>query len=212
MTLAVLIIQRDALLCEGLKVVLSMAVEKHETVSLPSFEEGMCAAMGGGFDLILADISLAPNGAREAARALKVASPNSRIIMLASNIAEIELLESLAAGAHGFLLKDASLEETALAIRDVVSGRIYVPNEIHVPPAPDAAQFLSSTPEYSRLTPRQMQVARELARGARTKQIARDLNLSEGTVKLHLGAIFRVLRCNSRAEAAAVLARYPLAG
>lgn len=168
--------------------------------------------MGGGFDLILADISLAPNGAREAARALKVASPNSRIIMLASNIAESELLESLAAGAHGFLLKDASLEETALAIRDVVSGRIYVPNEIHVPPAPDAAQFLSSTPEYSRLTPRQMQVARELARGARTKQIARDLNLSEGTVKLHLGAIFRVLRCNSRAEAAAVLARYPLAG
>ena len=212
MTLAVLVIQRDALLCEGLKVVLSMAVEKHETVSLPSFEEGMCAARGGGFDLLLADISLAPNGAKEAARALKVASPNSRIIMLASNIAKSELLESLAAGAHGFLLKDASLEETALAIRDVVSGRIYVPNEIHVPPAPDAAQFLSSTPEYSRLTPRQMQVARELARGARTKQIARDLNLSEGTVKLHLGAIFRVLRCNSRAEAAAVLARYPLAG
>ena len=189
-----------------------MSAEKNDTVSLPSFEEGLCAAMGGGFDLILADISLAPNGAREAARALKVASPNSRIIMLASNIAESELLESLAAGAHGFLLKDASLEETALAIRDVVSGRIYVPNEIHVPPAPDAAQFLSSTPEYSRLTPRQMQVARELARGARTKQIARDLNLSEGTVKLHLGAIFRVLRCNSRAEAACVLARYPLAG
>ncbi len=210
MTLAVLIVQRDALLCEGLKVVLSMAVEKHETVSLPSFEEGMCAARGGGFDLILADISLAPNGAAEAARALKVASPNSRIIMLASNIAKSELLESLAVGAHGFLPKDASLEEAVLAIRDVASGRIYVPNEIHLPP-PDAAQLLSGMPEYSRLTPRQMQVARELARGARTKQIARDLNLSEGTVKLHLGAIFRVLRCNSRAEAAAVLARYPLA-
>jgi DNA-binding NarL/FixJ family response regulator len=122
------------LLCEGLKVVLSMAAEKNDTVSLPSFEEGLCAARGGGFDLILADTSLAPNGAREAARALKVASPNSRIIMLASNIAKSELLESLAVGAHGFVLKDASLEESALAIRDVVSGRIYVPNEIHLPP------------------------------------------------------------------------------
>lgn len=190
-----------------------MAAEKNDTVSLPSFEEGLCAAMGGGFDLILADISLAPNGAREAARALKVASPNSRIIMLASNIAKSELLESLAVGAHGFVLKDASLEESALAIRDVVSGRIYVPNEIHLPPPLlDAAQLLSSTPEYSRLTPRQIQVALELAKGARTKQIARDLKLSEGTVKLHLGAIFRVLRCKSRAEAAAVLTRYPLAG
>ncbi len=79
-------------------------------------------------------------------------------------------------------------------------------------PPPDAAELLSGTPEYSRLTPRQIQVARELARGARTKQIARDLKLSEGAVKLHLGAIFRVLRCNSRAEAACVLARYPLAG
>lgn len=189
-----------------------MAVEKNETVSLPSFEEGLCAARGGGFDLILADTSLAPNGAREAARALKVASPNSRIIMLASNIAKSELLESLAVGAHGFVLKDASLEESALAIRDVVSGRIYVPNEIHLPPLLDAAQLLSSTPEYSRLTPRQIQVALELAKGARTKQIARDLKLSEGTVKLHLGAIFRVLMCKSRAEAAAVLTRYPLAG
>jgi len=134
MTLAVLIVQRDALLCEGLKVVLSMAVEKNETVSLPSFEEGLGAARGGSFDLILADISLAPTGAKDAARALKVASPNSRIILLASNIARNELLESLAAGAHGFFPKNASLEETVLAIRDVMSGRIYVPNEIHLPP------------------------------------------------------------------------------
>jgi DNA-binding NarL/FixJ family response regulator len=53
-----------------------------------------------------------------------------------------------------------------------------------------------------------MEVARELATGARTKQIARTLNLSEGTVKLHLSAIFRVLGCNSRAKATAILARH----
>lgn len=113
--------------------------------------------------------------------------------MLASNIAKGELLESPAVGAHGFLLKDASLDETARTIRDVVSGRIYVPNEILLP-HPDAEQLLSGMPEYSRLTPRQMQVARKLAKGARTRQIARDVNLSEGTVKLHLGADFLRLR------------------
>lgn len=207
-TLSVLIIEDNELVREGLKQVVSMAAGTSRAVALPSFDAGVTTAKNDRFDLLIVDIGLATGGPKEAVRALKSSSPGSRIVLLASDIAKQDLLESLAVGAHGFLLKSAPLADLASGIRDVVSGRIHVPAEIHLP-LPDAATLPSGIPDYERLSPRQMQVARELALGARTKQIARKLNLSEGTVKLHLSAIFRALGCNSRAEAVAILSRHP---
>lgn len=208
MKFSVLIIEDNELVSEGLKQVVRMATDNSSIVSIASFDAGMLAATGGDFDLIIAEIRLAATGTEEAVRLLKDSSPESRIVLLANDITKRELLETLATGAHGILLTNAPLAALANGIRDVMSGRIHVPAEIHLP-LPDAAQLPSGVPDYKRLSPRQMQVARELAKGARTKQIARKLDLSEGTVKLHLSAIFRALGCNSRAEAVAILSRQP---
>jgi len=205
---SVLVIEDNELVSEGLKQVVRMATGNSSIVTMSSFDVGTLAATHGDFDLIIAEIMLAGVGAKEAVRLLKSSCPESRIVLLANDIAKSELLESLAAGAHGFLLTTAPLADLANGIRDVVSGRIHVPAEIHLP-LPDAAKLASGVPDYKRLSPRQLQVARELAKGARTKQIARKLDLSEGTVKLHLSAIFRALGCNSRAEAVAILSRHP---
>jgi DNA-binding NarL/FixJ family response regulator len=61
--------------------------------------------------------------------------------------------------------------------------------------------------ELARLSPRQLDVARALATGATTKVIAYDLNMAEGTVKLHLSAIYRILGCSNRAQAVGLLSR-----
>ena len=208
MKFSALVIEANALISEGLAHVVRKTVGDATIVSCATFDDGLTAARIGRVDLILVDVGATPTGPKHAVKILKEASPDARIIFIAANAANRDLLESIAMGAHGIILRNSSLDDIAIAIREAVAGRIYVPAEIHEASA--GAQLHSGAPDYSRLSLRQMQVARELSSGKSTKEIARSLALSEGTVKLHLSAIFRVLGCSTRAETVAILVRYPI--
>ena len=115
----------------------------------------------------------------------------------------------LAAGAAGFLPKSESPEVLQQALRLVRSGGSYMPAQAladmrhgAAPPRPDA----------SGLTPRQMDVLKSLMRGQPNKLIARELGLTEGTVKIHIAAILRALQARNRTEAVVVARRLGLEG
>ncbi len=135
------------------------------------------------------------------------------IVMLTTSTEESDLLESLREGAQGYLLKDMEPDELVLALRDIVSGKTVV--------APDLAPILAravqgnvsekkepaSTP-FSDLTPRETEILGLLAEGQSNKAIARNLGISDGTVKLHVKAILRKLEVHSRVEAAVMAVEY----
>ena len=133
--------------------------------------------------------------------------PELPIVMLTTSTDEGDLLESLRQGAQGYLLKDMEPDELVLALRDIVSGKTVV--------APDLAPILAKAvqgggtekeePEaspFSELTPRETEILGLLAEGQSNKAIARNLGISDGTVKLHVKAILRKLDVHSRVEAA----------
>ena len=129
------------------------------------------------------------------------------IVMLTTSTEESDLLESLRAGAQGYLLKDMEPDELVLALRDIVNGKTVVAPDL-APILARAVQGKSYEPTieddspFSELTPRETEILGLLAEGQSNKTIARNLGISDGTVKLHVKAILRKLNVHSRVEAA----------
>ena len=130
------------------------------------------------------------------------------VVMLTTSTEENDLLESLRAGAQGYLLKDMEPDELVLALRDIVNeGKTVVAPDlapilaraVQGKPAEDAEK---ETSPFAELTPRETEILGLLAEGQSNKAIARNLGISDGTVKLHVKAILRKLDVHSRVEAA----------
>jgi len=129
------------------------------------------------------------------------------VVMLTTSTEEKDLLESLRAGAQGYLLKDMEPDELVLALRDIVNGKTVVAPDL----APILARAVQGKPAeeiekepspFAELTPRETEILGLLAEGQSNKAIARNLGISDGTVKLHVKAILRKLDVHSRVEAA----------
>jgi len=108
-----------------------------------------------------------------------------------------DMLACLAAGVHGYILKSAEDNEIVEALNQIMGGQIYAP--------PELAESSSSSREESvpkaTLTPRQRDVLDLMVGGKTNKEIARELDLSESTVKIHVAALFRALGVRNRVEA-----------
>ena len=139
--------------------------------------------------------------------------PELPIVMLTTSTDETDLVESLRAGAQGYLLKDMEPDELVIALRDIINGKTVV--------APDLAPILAKAVQgkteksekendspFSGLTPRETEILGLLAEGQSNKAIARNLGISDGTVKLHVKAILRKLDVHSRVEAAVMAVEY----
>jgi len=159
-------------------------------------------------DIILLDMRMPGINGLGVLELLRKHDPQLPVVMLTTSTDEGDLLESLRQGAQGYLLKDMEPDELVLALRDIVSGKTVV--------APDLAPILAKAvqggatsekaePEaspFSELTPRETEILGLLAEGQSNKAIARNLGISDGTVKLHVKAILRKLDVHSRVEAA----------
>jgi len=159
-------------------------------------------------DIVLLDMRMPGINGLGVLELVRKHDPELPIVMLTTSTDEGDLLESLRQGAQGYLLKDMEPDELVLALRDIVSGKTVV--------APDLAPILAKAvqgggasekqePEaspFSELTPRETEILGLLAEGQSNKTIARNLGISDGTVKLHVKAILRKLEVHSRVEAA----------
>ncbi len=157
-------------------------------------------------DVVLLDMRMPDISGIGVLKKLREHKLDMPIVMLTTSTEETDLVESLRAGAQGYLLKDMEPDALVIALRDIVAGKTVV--------APDLAPVLAravqgkddGTPEISgpfdELTPRETEILGLLAEGQSNKAIARNLGISDGTVKLHVKAILRKLEVHSRVEAA----------
>lgn len=131
--------------------------------------------------------------------------PELKVVVLSASESPADIRKTLDVGATGFVPKSAAPAVIISAIRLVIDGGVYVPHELlKADPDGIAQQSLTArgdSPQAS-ITPRQTDVLRLLAIGKSNKEIARELDLSEHTVKIHVASLLRALGVNNRTQAA----------
>jgi DNA-binding NarL/FixJ family response regulator len=157
-------------------------------------------------DAVLADIAMPLLSGIEAARRIRKAAPQVKIIFVTIYRDPDYVEEALRAGASGYVLKQSPVPELAAAIREVLRGGTYVTSLLFRPGKGAASERLKSGKTSSALTPRQRQVLRLVAEGNSTKEIAAILNVSVKTVEFHKAAIVQKLELHGIAE----LTRYAI--
>jgi two-component system NarL family response regulator len=155
-------------------------------------------------DVVLLDVRMPGFSGIETCAELKAIMPSVRIVMLTASDEEADLFDAVKSGASGYLLKDASIDDVASAVRLVADGQSLISPAMAVKLLDEFKQLTG--PERSavvapRLTDRELQVLRLVARGLSNKDVAKDLFISENTVKNHVRNILEKLQLHSRMEA-----------
>jgi DNA-binding NarL/FixJ family response regulator len=148
-------------------------------------------------DVVLMDLSMPVLDGVEATRQILERAPSTHVVVLTSFADHHRVSEAVAAGAVGYLLKDCDPRDVVAAVRSAAEG--------NAPIDPRVARALLPTPSARRdegLSARELQVLRLLAQGMANKQIGRALGISERTVKVHVGNVFRRLGVADRTSAA----------
>jgi two-component system nitrate/nitrite response regulator NarL len=158
-------------------------------------------------DVILLDMRMPDMSGLEVLKQLRESGISIPISMLTTSNEEHDLIESLRNGAQGYLLKDMDPDELVSALRKIVTGETVVAPQL----AGTLARALQGNPEkpehktpLSELTPREHEILEHLAIGQSNKVIARELGITDGTVKLHVKSVLRKLNVRSRVEAAVI--------
>jgi DNA-binding NarL/FixJ family response regulator len=144
-------------------------------------------------DLALLDMRMPVKNGIETTRQIRREFPNARVLILTAFDGDEEIHKALQAGAQGYVLKSSTGEKLIPAIRAVAAGQRWVPQEV--------ASRLTARNLFEELTPRELQVLQQLARGLANKEIADVLKITEYTVKDHLKNILAKLRVADRTEA-----------
>jgi DNA-binding NarL/FixJ family response regulator len=176
--------------------------------------EGTTLATTAAPDVILLDIRMPKRSGIEACLAIKDAVPSAKIIMLTVSDEEADLYEAVKSGAAGYLLKDSSIEEVAQAVRVVADGQSLISPSMAVKLIDEFKQMSRPEREHVpgglRLTERELEVLRLVAKGMNNREIARQLYISENTVKNHVRNILEKLQLHSRMEAVVYAVREKL--
>jgi len=153
--------------------------------------------------VVLMDINLPGMDGVHCVRRLSELAPNTQVVMLTVYDNTDAIFNSLAAGAHGYLLKPISSEQLLLAIRDVYAGGAPMTSDIARKVVHAFKQPAPASPETENLSAREQEVLDFLAKGYLYKEIAEQLDISYGTVHTYIERIFKKLHVRSRAQAVA---------
>jgi DNA-binding NarL/FixJ family response regulator len=150
-------------------------------------------------DITLIDLRLRDTTGFDLIRNILAVSPSARTIVLTSFEGDADIERALAAGAKGYVVKGMVREELLSAIRAVHAGKRHVPSAV----AAKLVDHLGS----EKLTQRELDVLKEIARGKRNKEIGAELSIAEDTVKMHVKSILMKLGVNDRTEAVTIALR-----
>jgi DNA-binding NarL/FixJ family response regulator len=196
---------------EGVKPVLEKLdpdAEIIEAVDFPSAFEAM--RHGGEMDLALMDLYMPGMSGIDGVIRFRAMFPDIPLVILSASEQLDDMQKPLAAGALGYINKSSSSDMILGALRRVLAGGVYTPPSLldRDEDAPAAAV----SKRYPALSSRQIEVLRHLAKGSSNRQIGEALDVTEGTIKLHVAAIFRILKVNNRTEAVLVAQKMGLDG
>ena len=213
MNLRVLVIDDHTLFREGLEGLLTRR-DIDVIASVGDGETGIKLAQELNPDIILLDMRMPEINGLGVLKKLNECGLTMPISMLTTSTEERDLVEALRSGAKGYLLKDMEPDSLVVALRDIKEGKTIVAPAL----APILAKVVQGnvpnaneekTP-FEDLTPRETEILGLLAEGQSNKVIARNLGISDGTVKLHVKAILRKLSVHSRVEAAVLAVEHGL--
>ena len=153
-------------------------------------------------DVVLMDYRLPDGTGAEATRAIKARWPAARVVMLTALTDDETVLESIQAGADGYLTKDRAIDEVVNAVRAAYAGETLLPRSVIV----GIAQRVAAEP----LTPRELEVLKALTEGLATPEICERLYIAPNTLRTHVQNIMGKLRVHSKLEAVAFALRHRL--
>ena len=160
------------------------------------------------FELVLLDLHMPGLAGVDALDAIRGAFESARVVVLSGDDDPRQVRQAIDRGAAGYITKSSTPKLLLNALRLVLAGGVYLP-PVALRGLPESAKrdAAQTTTVISRLTERQQDVLRRAVSGKSNKAIARDLGLSEGTIKAHLSSIFRAIGVSNRTEAVCRLAK-----
>lgn len=197
----VVLIDDHPLFREGVAVTLGVDPAWKVVAEGESAEDALKLALAHLPDVMLLDLHI-PGGGLNALRAVVAACPVTRVVMLTVSEDEAHVLAALKAGARGYLLKGVSGEELRRVVRAVHAGEAYVTPSLAASMLHELTRETRPTSPIDDLTPRERQILEGVAAGRSNKEIARDLDLTEKTVKHYMTNVLQKLQVRNRVEAA----------
>jgi DNA-binding NarL/FixJ family response regulator len=205
MSIRALIADDHELFRSGLRQLLVDVLRAEEVREAEDFDQAIESLTNSGAgDLILVDLRMPGMAGAETLAALRDGFPEAKVAVVSAWEERAEIIAALSAGVHGYIPKSLSSADIAAAIRSILDGQIFVPPALGKR-EPGSQRPAAIQDPSDKLTQRQKEVLNELLKGQASKEIARTLDIAEGTVKIHLAAIYRALGVRTRAEAIAKL-------
>ncbi|HEY9099210.1 MAG TPA: response regulator transcription factor [Thiobacillus sp.] len=196
------------LMREGVRQVLAQLEPSIEIIDAHDYPSLFAqTAAHADLDLAVVDLNMPGFVGMQGITQFRSRFPDIPLVVLSASESPHDIRNALEAGALGYIPKAASTAVMLSALRQVLSGDLYMPtclgdSGLHNAPAADFEDL-----QHSGLTARQLEVARLLAQGCANKAIAGMLAMSESTVKVHIAAIFRAFNVSNRTEAVLAIQR-----
>lgn len=204
-----LLAARNPLFRAGLRYVVERNLDAATIDEAATLGEVIAAAgRGDGHDLVVIDLGLSGLDGFDGLRRLRQQLNAAPIVVFGPAGSRRAILQSIESGAHGFVPDNATIETVGEALKLVLAGNVYVPAAVLAEPeadrsaANDGGAPIPATAELASLTPRQRQVLDLLVRGHSNREIAKQLGVAQGTVRIHVAAILRALNVRNRTQAA----------
>ena len=202
----ILIVDDHPVTREGLHSALDLEDSVLVVGEAASGEEAVDSAGDLHPDVVFMDVRMPGMSGIEAAKGIRQASPDSKVILFTVDESRASISEAIQAGVSGYLLKDASADELVNAARLAVEGKAVIHPQL-TRAFIEEVQLADKRPDIPALSAREKEILQKVAYGATTKEVAHDLGISPHTVKTHLERIFEKLGANDRAQAVAIAIR-----